>query len=396
MGGEWTRVAVGDLLRDGVLEIGDGYRARNAELSAHGLPFARAGNLKRGFDFSEADRVPPATLRHVGRKQSCPGDVVFTSKGTVGRFAYVTGETEPFVFSPQLCFWRSQSAERLDSRFLFFWFHSRECAEQLEVLKGQTDMADYISLRDQRTMVIALPPIADQRAIASVLGALDDKIESNRRLVRHARDVLTAAFERIGSEAVDMTTLGSLGQVVGGGTPKSSQPSYWEPADVPWITPKDITALAGVPVIGRGSRAISQDGLRRSSAKLLPTGSVVYTSRATLGLVAITQQPLATNQGFISLVPHQRFGSAFVYAALVACREAINAEANGSTFLEVNKTNFKVVQCPRPSDEAIAGFRAVADPLIATVSSVLREARTLAALRDVLLPKLVSGQVRVR
>jgi type I restriction enzyme S subunit len=183
--------------------------------------------------------------------------------------------------------------------------------------------------------------------------------------------------------------------VVGGGTPKSSEPSYWTPADVAWITPKDMTALGGEPVIEGGARHISNAGLRSSSAKLLPTGAVVYTSRATLGVIAIARRPLATNQGFISLLPDPRFGSAFVYCALASVRDKINDRANGSTFMEVNKTNFKAVTCPSPAENHILAFRGTAEPLLDRIIGAIDESRTLTAIRDALLPKLVAGQIRV-
>lgn len=97
----------GELIASGKLAIGDGYRAKNAELSTVGLPFARAGNIRNGFHFDQADRFPVSDLSKVGEKISRTGDVVFTSKGSVGRFAFVEEDTPRFVFSPQLSYWRS-------------------------------------------------------------------------------------------------------------------------------------------------------------------------------------------------------------------------------------------------------------------------------------------------
>jgi len=101
------RYSVEDLIAKGKLLIGDGYRAKNDELAPPGTPFARAGNINDGFRFQGADCFPSVNLARVGNKISEPGDVVFTSKGTVGRFALVRPTTERFVYSPQLCFWRS-------------------------------------------------------------------------------------------------------------------------------------------------------------------------------------------------------------------------------------------------------------------------------------------------
>jgi len=105
-----------DLIRRGLLEIGDGYRAKNDELGRSGIPFARAGNIAGGFNFQEADCFPEDNLARVGAKVARPGDVVFTSKGTVGRLAFVTDDTGAFVYSPQLCYWRSKDVNTIDPR----------------------------------------------------------------------------------------------------------------------------------------------------------------------------------------------------------------------------------------------------------------------------------------
>src|SRR5690349_15865200 len=126
MASEWRRYEVSRLITDRTLFIGDGYRAKNEELTSHGLPFARAGNIDDGFRFDDADHFPEKDLARVGNKISEPGDVVFTSKGTVGRFAFVRPSTPRFVYSPQLCFWRSLDREKVDPRFLYYWMFSRE------------------------------------------------------------------------------------------------------------------------------------------------------------------------------------------------------------------------------------------------------------------------------
>jgi len=150
MAGERQRIPISKLLEAGVLVINDGYRAKNSELTSYGIPFARAKNINGGFDFETVDRLPEADLHRVGTKISQPGDVVFTSKGTVGRFAFVREDTPRFVYAPQLCFWRSLDPARLDPRWLFYWMQSHEFFAQYKSVAGQTDMAEYVSLRDGR------------------------------------------------------------------------------------------------------------------------------------------------------------------------------------------------------------------------------------------------------
>ena len=133
----WTRYVTGDLIADGKLSIGDGYRAKNSELGRSGLPFARAGNINGGFHFDDADRFPEEDLGKVGEKISRPGDVVFTSKGTVGRLAFVRETTPRFVYAPQICFWRTLDPSLLDSRWLYYWMWGREFRQQISGVKGQ-------------------------------------------------------------------------------------------------------------------------------------------------------------------------------------------------------------------------------------------------------------------
>ena len=285
----WQEHEVIDLIKSGSLEIGDGYRAKNTELAALGIPFARAGNINNGFQFDDADCFPEENLSQIKNKTSRLGDVVlpvaenirpsmhslheirgfrtevacsscslpvnishtrqwsswpvipaqagihikheslwipacagmtdflgvcsrldrgnrgsfglcnnrvvFTSKGTVGRFAYVRENTPRFVYSPQLCFWRSLNPELLDSRFLFYWMSGQEFFDQFKEVSGQTDMAEYVSLRDQRRMRITLPSMREQRAIAHILGTLDDKIELNHRMNETLEAMARALFK---------------------------------------------------------------------------------------------------------------------------------------------------------------------------------------------------------
>lgn len=166
-----VRAKAADLIRDGVLEIGDGYRAKNSEMGEPGLPFIRAGNLAGGFDTRGAEILSQRSVSKAGRKLSRPGDVAFTSKGTIGRFARVTELTQPFVYSPQVCFWRSLDWERMHPALLFCWMQSEDLSSQINAVAAQTDMAPYVSLRDQRAMDIPLFTPSDN-TLASHLEAL--------------------------------------------------------------------------------------------------------------------------------------------------------------------------------------------------------------------------------
>jgi type I restriction enzyme S subunit len=186
---------VQEIVDAGILEIGDGYRAKRSELDEEGMPFARAGNIDGGFQFEGAELLGAEGIEaaRVQRKLSQPLDVVFTSKGTVGRFAFVTDDIPDFVYSPQLCFWRSLRPEKLNPYFLFYWMKSPAFLRQVAAVKGQTDMADYVSLRDQRRMKMVVPSPRDQAVLVEGLKPLVDRAAHNveeSRTLAELRDAL--------------------------------------------------------------------------------------------------------------------------------------------------------------------------------------------------------------
>jgi len=431
MAGEWRHHEVDELLAKGVLAVGDGYRAKNDELGHSGLPFCRAGNIQGGFDFADADRYPAGNLARVGDKVSRPGDVVFTSKGTVGRFAFVKNDTEAFVYSPQLCYWRSLDVEVIDPRFLFYWLSGPDFKAQYQAVAGQTDMADYVSLGDQRRMWLRLPNVHEQRAIAHILGTLDEKIELNRRMNGTLEAIARALFKswfvdfdpvRAKAEGRDtglpphladlfpdsldnselgeipkgwrVAPIGELAVVAGGSTPSTKEAGFWEDGRNHWATPKDLSALA-TPVLLETERSITDIGLAQIGSGLLPPGTVLLSSRAPIGYLAIAEVPLAINQGFIAMRPAVGVSNLFLLYWAEWAAEEIVSRANGSTFLEISKSNFRRIPVVAPPLQISESFDRVARPAYSRIVANERETRTLISLRDGLLSKLISGEVRV-
>ena len=426
----WRRYQVSNLINDKVLVIGDGYRAKNSELSTQGLPFARAGNINNGFNFLDADRFPAEHITRIGNKVSQPGDVVFTSKGTVGRFAFVKLETPTFVYSPQLCFWRSLKHDLVHPKFLYYWMLGREFFAQFKSVSGQTDMAEFVSLTDQRRMYITLPPLPIQHAIAHILGSLDDKIELNRRMNETLEAMARALFKdwfvefgpvrakmegrqppglsaevaALFPDALDTegkpvgwrkSQIGDEVTVVGGSTPSTKDLVFWNGGTHYWTTPKDLSSLSS-PILLYTERQITDAGLSQISSGLLPVGTVLLSSRAPIGYMAIAEIPTAINQGFIAMKCNQSLPNLFV---LFWCKERMDlilGNANGSTFQEISKSNFRPIPVIVPSQNILDVFLETATPLFRQIVENLKESRTLAALRDLLLPKLLSGELRVR
>ena len=398
MKSDWETVTTAELIDAGALVIGDGYRAKNDEMGLEGLPFVRAGNIDGGINLEDADILDRDSVEKAGEKIARLGDSLFTSKGTVGRFAYVRESTPPFVYSPQLCYWRVLDHTTLEPAFIYFWLQGSESWEQLRAFKGQTDMADYVSLADQRQMKITLPLIGEQRRIGAVLATLDDKIQANRRLGLHLNRLSQLVYQALASQArtgAGWTSepIGDVVTVVGGSTPSTREPTYWD-GHIRFATPKDLAALT-FPVLTDTARGITEAGLAQISSGLLPPGTILLSSRAPIGYVAMTEVAVAVNQGFIAMLCDDRLPSHYVMRWIEQNKETIVGYANGTTFLEINKRNFRTIPIPIPPDGALEALTAELEPLHRRLVTTIRESKALQGVRDELLPKLVSGAIRV-
>ena len=428
MGGEWRQYDVSALINDGILLIGDGYRAKNDELAPSGLPFARAGNINNGFQFDDADHFPDANVSRVTNKISQPGDVVFTSKGTVGRFAFVRSRTPRFVYSPQLCFWRSLNTGVIESHFLYFWMYGREFFVQFKGVAGQTDMAEYVSLSDQRRMRITLPPISEQRAIAHILGTLDDKIELNRKMSETLEAMARALFK---SWFVDFDPVRAKMEGRDPGLPKEIAdlfpsrmveselgeiPEGWEVAPLPDVLDvnptralrKGVAApyldMANMPTrghsagdvidrdFGSGMRFINGDTLVARITPCLENGKTAFVDFLQDGEIGWGSTE------YIVLRPKPPLPEEYAYclARSAEFREfAIQSMTGTSGRQRVpaeSLTHFRVAIPPKPVAEA---FGHAVKPAFSRASAAVRQSRFVAAIRDALLPKLISGDVRV-
>lgn len=236
----------------------------------------------------------------------------------------------------------------------------------------------YIS--QYQHLEIALPNRDEQRKIADCLGSLDDLISAEGRkleaLREHKRGLMQQLFPQPGETVPRLRfpefcdsgewkhgTLGQIGKFIGGGTPSTSIPEYWG-GDIQWFTPSEINERN----LSKSKRTITCEGLRSSSARLLPTGALLITTRATIGDVGIAGNPCATNQGFQSLVVFGREANAFWYYWLVQHKRELIRHASGSTFLEIRKTGLKQIPIVRPNkheQQKIADCLGSLDDLIA-------------------------------
>ena len=189
-------------------------------------------------------------------------------------------------------------------------------------------------------------------------------------------------------------TIADLGTVVGGGTPSKAKPEYYTENGIAWITPKDLS-IDKSKFIAHGGNDISELGYRNSSATMMPAGTVLFSSRAPIGYIAIASNELTTNQGFKSVVPHAEIGTAYVYYFLLHYLPLIESKASGSTFKEVSGSTMKSIEAVIPDKDTLTQFNDFCCPIFKMQAKLEQENRNLASMRDSLLSKLMSGEIDV-
>jgi type I restriction enzyme S subunit len=271
-----------------------------------------------------------------------------------------------------------------------------------------------------------------QHSVAEMLGALDDRItllrESNTTLEAIAQavfkswfvdfDPVHAKIQGQAPEGMDEATaaqfpnsfeeseLGSVPKgwqvvpisdavdTVGGATPDTKTLEYWEPAEHHWTTPKDLSGIAS-PVLLSTERKLSNAGIKKISSGLLPVGSLLMSSRAPIGYLALAQTPMAINQGYIAIPPGGKLSPLYMLFWCQTNMDNIKGRANGSTFMEISKKAFRPIPVLVPPQSVLEAFDKVANSLFFRLVENEKQAQTLSALRDTLLPRLISGQLQL-
>ncbi len=245
---------------------------------------------------------------------------------------------------------------------------------------------------------IDFPSLPEQVKIASILKSLDDKIALNSaincNLEQQAQALYAKLFINQANNRWRTGTISDLGTVVGGGTPSKKVDDYFTSNGIAWITPKDLS-LNKTKFISHGEIDISTKGLAKSSATLMPRGSVLFSSRAPIGYIAISDCELSTNQGFKSIIPFENIGTEFVYFFLKNNTNALEKVASGSTFKEVSGSTMKAFPTIVPDNETLAKFRSFCSPIFKQQRIHEQENRCLSVLRDTLLLKLMNGEIDV-
>ena len=321
---------------------------------------------------------------------------------------------------------------RVHPEFLRWLVRGEDWWGQVRKFVNAGAVFDSLKCRDIPNFELLVPPLGEQGRICDVLGAVDHRIDLLRQTNATLESIAQALFkswfiafdpvrakaEGREPEGMDAATaalfpaefeesalgsvpkgwrvqpIGDLVETVGGSTPDTKNPSFWEPAVHHWTSPKDLSS-APSPVLLDTERKVSPAGLAKISSGLLPVGSLLMSSRAPIGYLTLTQLPVAINQGYIAMPPGGRLPPQYLYFWCRANMDAIKSHANGSTFMEISKKAFRPIPAVLPPSQLLDNFAEFAGSLFNRLVANERLARALVDTRDALLPRLISGKLRL-
>jgi type I restriction enzyme S subunit len=356
-----------------------------------------------------------------------PGDIIITmtdlskSGDTLGYSAKIPNRNKNFLHNQRLGLVQIKS-DKADSDFIYWLLRTKNYQKTI-VNSASGSTVRHTSPSKIQEYIFSLPPIEEQKQIADILSCLDNKIDNLRRQNETLEKIAQTLFKHwfidfefpndegkpykssggamVASELGDIPEgwrVGKLGEeveTVGGGTPSTTEPSYWEDGDIYWYSPTDLTKSKTIFSLDT-SKKITKLGLDKSSARLFPKYSILMTSRATIGEVTINTNYACTNQGFITLIPNSLFDTFYLFCWLKTQLTKVNLLASGSTFPELSKSDFRNFDFLIPSNHLVLGFRELLNPLFLRIETNTKQIQTLTKTRDTLLPKLMSGQIRVK
>ena len=278
----------------------------------------------------------------------------------------------------------------LDPEYLMLWF-SRPEFDRYARYMSHGSVREIFGWDELCKVELPVPPVDEQRSIVKAYQTITERIELKRRINDNLEAQLSGVYHRFfdapGNSVPGL--ISDLGEVVGGATPSTDNPEYFCDDGIAWISPKDLTGT-GLKFIYRGELCITESAYNSCSTKLKPAGTVLFTSRAPVGTVAIAMNDICTNQGFKSVIPKKEIGTAFVYYFLKENKQLIESHASGTTFMEVSGTVLKSIPAIVPKPEVASRFAAICMPLFEEQRQNELEIGRLQELRQTLISSISS------
>lgn len=424
MKADWRETTLAEVSTD----VAYGYTESASEEKV-GPRFLRITDIQNGVvDWNNVPYCPISEADHQ-KYRLVPGDIVVARTGNSTGENYLYCGEEDAVFASYLIRFR---VNQDDAEPAFVWYNMRTQRWQDFINSSKTGSAQAgANAKVLGLFPLMLPPLAEQRAIAKILGDLDDKIELNRKMNTTLEAMARALFQSwfvdfdpvrakmdgrepqgmdketaelfpehmedsmLGyiPEGWEVCSLATKIELLSGGTPKTSEPSYWD-GDIPWYSVKDAPIERDVWVI-QTEKQVTNLGIKNSAAQILPEGTTIISARGTVGKLALVGKPMAINQSCYGVRGVKGCSDYFTYFALRQATADLQQRTHGTVFDTITRQTFETLDCIFPPATLTQAFDRTVAPLLAQVRANLHQSRTLSALRDTLLPKLLTGEMRV-
>ncbi|EOW9327115.1 TPA: restriction endonuclease subunit S [Vibrio cholerae] len=459
MGTEWSETTLGDIAlgTDGAVDGPFGSNLPASAYTENGYPIIRGSNLTVGLDdFKDHEfvYVPEEVFQRLSRSECKAGDIIFTKKGTLGQTGLIRSEHrfDRYLLSSNQMRLRVDPSKALPE-YVYYCVSSQKAINKL-IKDSECTGVPKINLAYLKSFPISLPDLGTQKSIVDVLGALNKKITLNRQINQTLEQMAQTLFKSwfvdfdpVMDNALDagnpipdelqhraearktvresegfkplpddvrqlfpdafeeselgwvpkgggVSTAGDEFTVKGGSTPSTKNAEFWEDGDIHWTSPKDLSGKAEKIMLDT-ERKITAAGLKKITSGLLPENSVLMSSRAPIGYLALAKIPVAINQGYIAIPSTTRLSQEYVLYWLDSSIDEIKGIAGGTTFAEISKHTFKSIKMIVPDSKVTDIFSNLAKGYLDKITLNVKEVATLTKLRDTLLPKLISGELRL-
>lgn len=299
-------------------------------------------------------------------------------------------EDEPAIVSPAYFMFEIIDNSILNEDYLMMWFRRPEF-DRLCWLRTDGSVRGGIPWDDICRMKVPVPPLDEQIEIVQSYQAITDRIALKKQINDNLEAQASAIYHSMFDEQNEWLkgSVSDFGEVVGGATPSKDIDEYFCSDGIVWLTPKDLTST-GKKFIYKGETDITEAAYCSCSTKLLPKGSVLLTSRAPVGCVAIAMTDLCTNQGFKSIIPKSEFGTAFVYYFLKENRQLLESHSSGTTFMEISGNVLKAIPVSIPPEELTKKFSSMCEPIFAYQEQIEAEILHLLELQRTMVSQISS------
>lgn len=362
-----------------------------SDLSNQYLPLIATKNVGASLypELIDTRPVDKETYDSFFRAHPLPGDILFVNKGKPGTTARVPNPVD-FVMAQDMVALRAKPG--FDQDYVFALLRSPRTLRMIDNMQVGTMIPHFKKTDFDKLILDVETDLEVQKKIGRLYMTFSNAVEQKSRINDNLLELGSTLWDKyfqFANADKQQSHLMDLGDIVAGGTPSKKNEAFYDGGTIPWITPKDLSNATDTIFINQGETSITEAGLSGSSAKLMPAGTVLFSSRAPIGYVAIANNPLTTNQGFKSIVPYDDSKTYYLYYLLKKLTPHIEAVAGGSTFKEISGSGMKSIEFPKPDDVSMSEFATLIQPMFRLIRENEQEIQRLTELRNVLLSNLL-------